>query len=284
MLLYKANSGRKNNGGGGKNNTPDSILKNVQPTTDYDDYVKNYFDRHKASLEQQLGRKLTEQDMQKLEKALRDLTTSQDTHIGIRFDIKDLNAILADGRFKSQFETHSSGGYLSTDTRADYEHMAMSYSKNLPPEQRPIYGMLFNYKNLSEVDASYGDGTQYGGVIAIMKPSVKRFATVTGGDSLDDRGRITPSPLLNPSRYSLNMGSFRAKSVIELTTILNKPLTLQHTASSYTETQIHGGHAKVSNIQHLVFPRGTSRNQIPVKELRSAGITWSMEGEDKVHK
>ena len=278
MLLLKPNSGRKS-GGGGKNQ-PDSVLKNITPTQAYDDYVKNYFDRKKADIERQLGRKLTEQDMQILEKAIYNLTSSPDTHIGIRLPIDKLDSILNDGRFKSQFETGTSKGILATDKRANYENMAMSYSKTLPPEQRPIYGMLFNYKKLSEVDVSHGDGSHYGKVIAIMKPDVKRYATFTGGDSLDCRGQITPSPLLRPSRYSLDM---RNSYVAINAALTSQRLTLLETSAHYTEAQIHGGHAKVNNIQHLIFARGTPTSQIPTARLKQLGISWSMEGENKIN-
>ena len=218
--------------------------------------------------------------MQILEKAIYNLTSSPDTHIGIRFDEKDIDSILNDGRFKSQFETRTSGGYLSPSTRADYEHAAMSYSKTLPPEQRPIYGMLFNYKKLSEVDVSHGDGSHYGKVIAIMKPDVKRYATFTGYDSLDSNGRIIPSPLLRPSRYSLDM---RNSYVAINAALTSQRLTLLETSTTYTEAQIHGGHAKVNNIQHLIFARGTPTSQIPTARLKQLGISWSMEGENKIN-
>ena len=53
-----------------------------------------------------------ELDKVKIEDKMREMTNSDEVHVGIRFQPQYLDAILNSGRFKSQFETGSSGGLL----------------------------------------------------------------------------------------------------------------------------------------------------------------------------
>ena len=44
------------------------------------------------------------------------------------------------GRFKTQFETNTSGGMLGPSSRADAEEHLFSYPHSLDPKKRPVYG------------------------------------------------------------------------------------------------------------------------------------------------
>ena len=162
----------------------------------------------------------------------------------------------------------------------------MSYSKTSAAEKRPIYGMLFGYKKPSEARVSAGAGSWYGDVVAIMKPTVKSHATVTGHDSLDKAGGLIPTPMLKPSRYMFDSVLHRGSALKEAVTRVRekKPLSVgMFDDYRYAEVQIHGGHAKVSNIQHLIFGMGAKLSKAQEKRLKSLGITWSREGDDTIH-
>ena len=182
-----------------------SILDNVKPTDEYQKVREAEMQKMINRLEKDFGIKATEEDIRKVVDEIRRLTTSEDTHVCIRITHGNLKKVLKDGRFKSQFETGTSKGALDNKYRAEVEHNEMSYIERLSPELRPIYGLLFNYQKVSDLKISGGtSGEGYGGVVCIMKPQIKARTTVTMNDSLDYHYDVSPSPLLRPSRYSIN--------------------------------------------------------------------------------
>jgi hypothetical protein len=88
--------------------------------------------------------------------------------------------ILRDQRFKSQFETGSSGGAFAPDLRRDIEATYLKVPLDTPDAKRPIYGAL-GLAPLMPFVRSYGDYT------FLLKPEVKQRSTYTLGDSLDFR-------------------------------------------------------------------------------------------------
>ena len=155
-----------------KNTSP---IGDIKPTDDYKKRAIDSFNGMVDSINKYMGGNITDDDLDNFGKQLYNLTNSEDTHIGIKFSNEYLNEILNDGRFKSQFETKKSKGLYDPSYRSEVEFGEMSYSKETPAKERPIYGMLFNYKKLSEVDASGKNdiGSHYGNVVAIMKQNVK---------------------------------------------------------------------------------------------------------------
>ena len=237
-----------------RGNTPElgAEMANVKPTAQYQQDVEALYDLQATSLG------VTEAENLRIEAEMQKLMTSEDTHICIRLPEEALKPILGAGRFKSQFETGTSRGILDTSYRATVEHDEMGYSKTLSPAKRPIYGMLFNYKQPSEVDVTSGTGWHYGNIVAIMKPSVKAHATVTAHDSLDGHGVHIPAPMLRPSRYMFATSGWGGPVFKEAVSRVKagKSFTMDMFSPrgyGYAEAQIHGGHGTVSNIEHLIL-------------------------------
>ena len=272
--MPKGNSGRR-----GK-------IDDIKPADDYKKLVSMRFNAIVEAAHEYLEANITEKDLQDFETGLQELTTSEDTHIGIRFKPETLDKVLDDGRFKTQIETGTSNGILNKRKRKMLEHDGMSYSKKTPAKERPIYGMLFNYKKISEADITSNgvSGSHYGGIVAIMKPEIKSYSTVTFGDSFDNYKYIAPSPLLKPARYSCDIYMRTLKESVEK--VRNKKsLSLGdfEVNGTYIEAQIHKSRATVSNIQHLIFGNGIKPTAAQIARLKSLGITWSREGSDKIY-
>lgn len=104
-----------------------------------------------------------------------------------------LTGIVDDGRFKSQFETGTSGGALLPEIRAAQEEMFFGYPQDMPAERRPLYGWL------EHPDAPHLQEQiprQYGTVTWHIKEDVKARTTVTFLDSLSRP--VVPGPIRNP--------------------------------------------------------------------------------------
>ena len=91
-------------------------------------------------------------------------------------------------------------------------------------------------------------------------------------------GKIQPSPLLKPSRYSIPSDRQIFKRYYT-NSKLGVKMNLRQVVhgDDYAEVQIHNGQARVSNISHLIFPKGTPNSLIPVSRLQQLGITWNIE-------
>lgn len=114
-----------------------------------------------------------------------------------RITPKNLEAVLQDGRFKTQFETGHSGGALTLPGRRSAEHELWGIPAKAPPSARPIYGYAaeepFKDQILDLYDLNAGISVRF-------KPSVKRRATITVGDTLD-KSNTGGTPGLAPAPY-----------------------------------------------------------------------------------
>ena len=263
---------------------PSSELDDVKPSSSYLSEIASNRRFALEEIEDATGIKITEADKKEAQEKIKELLKSDDTHIGIKFELKNLAKILESGRFKSQFETITSGGMLDLDERARFENQLMSYAKDIAPELRPVYGMLFHLQDVSKVRLTnpIDDSDMYGNVVAFLKPDIKRYATFTGGDSLDNEGRVIASPVLSPSVDSVEVSSQvwgRLFGAIKA----EEEVTLSHlgysdgVGESYIEAQIHGGHATVDQIDHIVFGRDIPDKRIPKELLKEHNISWSRE-------
>ena len=272
-----AGSGRRVRGGG--NETPQLLepspeLDKIQPKTSYKQHIENSFNKMVRDYTDYLGENI-EKDLISIEDKLRKMTNSNEVYVGIRFNNEVLGQILDDGRFKSQFETGTSKGILDNNRRNNFESKAMGYSKSTDPAKRPIYGMLFDGKTPADVRLSDRDlGSQYGGVVAIFKPNIKQYSTLTIGDSLDRENHMYPSPLLKPSRYSMPEVAINVK---EMQHLAKQEKIKPSDYFDCFEVQVHGGHATTSNIDRIVFSKNIPKSDIPVNELKAHGIKWSIE-------
>ena len=148
------------------------------------------------------------------------------SHPVIRASTDVLHKVLDDGRFKSQFETHSSNGMLSHSTRAGVENKHFGYPDHLrtwdhhydrgegydeegdednrdeehPKHARPIYGILDHEPQIRGDSAEqYGEHK-----VVLHKPSIWHRTSVTFGDSLNHHDTIGPSPVQKVSPYSFH--------------------------------------------------------------------------------
>jgi hypothetical protein len=213
---------------------------------------------------------------------LRDeIERAKDAEIVVAVPETLIRQIVADGRYKSQFETNKSGGMLNNGVRSSFEEANLGVSPTIDPTARPLYAFVdtlegFGSDRLSE---QYGDGRIH------LKPSTKQRATLTLGDSLDtdgvpvsffddiDDGRVlaasgeisssqkTPSALYEAATSMLEDGSLGddadiyepllRKIVENLDPDFNDTMTDE--TAYYTEAQIHG-QIRVEDIELVTLP------------------------------
>ncbi len=102
-------------------------------------------------------------------------------NIFMRIKAVNLEKVLTGGRFKSQFETGSSGGLLDAVERDRVDRNVFGFdSATMPVQKRPIYGYLS-----TKADGVHAGPEQYGDTIVRIDPAVKDRSTYTFGDSLD---------------------------------------------------------------------------------------------------
>lgn len=224
-------------------------------------------------------------DMYSIVEKSSELFKKGSTRVGVRVDSANLEAIITSGRLMSQFETKTSGGAVALEYRAKVERELMGYASDTKPEDRPIYGMLFSAKKLEElVLDELGADVIYGDVVIIFKNDIKKYTTVTDGDSLDHFKNFPEEPLVAPSPMldfkSTSLSAYHLKHLAE-SAESKDPFTLDimtakaHTRE-YIEAQIHGGQATVDNIEAVIFPRRQIPNSYAYFKamLDKHGIKW----------
>lgn len=164
-----------------------------------------------------------------------ELVTNAEPRVRVGYDV--FNKILDDGRFKSQFETDTSGGLLDQNFRAAAENELFGYDHDLLPSQRPIYAYLSGARESGWLD-------QYGSIQVVLRDDVKRRATFTLDDSLTKNSIPQPIYGNDPSlAYAWVMeppGDIASAPMDEL-------------AGAYPEMQVHDG-LSVSDIAEVVIP------------------------------
>ena len=96
----------------------------------------------------------------------------------INFPLKNATLLLQDGKYKNQFETKTSCGKLSEDSRRTWESRLFqgAYDATLSGSERPRYGTINA--------AKYRRGaTQYGEAVVVLADHVRDVATITPKDS-----------------------------------------------------------------------------------------------------
>lgn len=99
--------------------------------------------------------------------------------LAIRRGLRGATGIAKDERFKTQFETGTSGGFFNPDGRKMVENRGLGTPELLSDWQRPVYG----YFTTEGHNASH-----YGAIEFVLKDSVKERTTYTLGDSLHHFG------------------------------------------------------------------------------------------------
>lgn len=184
--------------------------------------------------------------------------------IAINFHSRNIDALLEDGRIKSQFETGTSGAILNKNARLNSEELGLGVPERARAQNRPIYGFLRISRQAEEIG--------YGDITFVLKDNVKNKSTITAGDSLYDfAGGVTVgTPVTKPGKgswgnYVSELFDFDSGMITEADLLRRM---------NYFEVQIQGG-AKLSDISHVIDRKGAlSSDQI--RRLNEAGVqVWN---------
>ena len=154
--------------------------------------------------------------------------------IAIAFPADVLEKLIADGRFKTQFETKTSGGVLAPELRKQVDVAQLGYHPDTAPEMRPVYGYLTSGGVINK--NTVGNIKEYGEVQFILKRDTHERSTYTTSDSL--YLGATPSPMGVPSG--------EAGGIVG--------------GSLYAEAQIHGG-LSLSDVDYVVVNVGEPEDE-----------------------
>jgi hypothetical protein len=165
-------------------------------------------------------------------------------------DPSPLESMVRDRRYKTQFETGTSGGSLAPHVRAATEKKMFDYATSHPEQQRPVYG------HMSE---DLTPGHQYGHTSLVLHPDVLKRTTLTHGDSLG--AGVVPVSHADAAAGRID------------------PTIHGDTAHSpYVEAQFHGG-VHLRDVAHAEFSEESSYRHDPTEaktNLDIARIPWRM--------
>lgn len=122
-------------------------------------------------------------------------------HIAIRHNTILPLIFAPDGRFKSQFETGTSGGALSSTSRSCTEYGYFGFKNDLKfeAEKRPIYGYMTNQQTGWTGEGDSPSVGHYGDTFCKIKDEkFKSSATFTVGDSLHRYDHQAATPVGKP--------------------------------------------------------------------------------------
>ena len=182
----------------------------------------------------------------------------------INFHSRDIDSLLKDGRFKSQFETNTSGAMMNKKSRAAAEESGLGVPERARAQNRPIYGYL--RVNREAEDIGYGD------ITFVLKDEVKRRATVTAGDSLANflGNQAAGTPMTAPGKASWDGWA----------DVLHRYATGEYSVDeairrmTYIEVQVQRG-VSLRDVA-AVIDRENRLSATQIAKLREAGITiWN---------
>ena len=179
-----------------------------------------------------------------VEEGFRKLLADKD--LAIQFPSNVMDLFLSDPRFKTQFETNSSGGALNHDYRANAEFYGLGAPLSLNPKDRPIYG----YVNVGPIARK--QVSQYGDLTFILKNEVRDRATVTMDDSLYNfaQSQVAGTPINNPNKASWD-GQFTSLYQYNKTGNLN----YIYEEIPYVEAQIQG-QVTIADVRGIIDDKG----------------------------
>jgi hypothetical protein len=192
---------------------------------------------------------------------------------------QNLKKILEEKRFKSQFETGTSGGFFSPDTRRAIEDKYMGIPKDTPDELRPIYGFQLGEGEGDEVTRS-GAAKGYGTIVVKLKDDVRGRTTMTAGDSLDHQlygipvdGEVTRERHLAAARrdYSQIWDLAKQGAMAEIVEdVLGgfydwvepyEDIIAAGASPHYNEIQVHGG-LTLDNVEEVIYPSDWTQQEL----------------------
>lgn len=115
-----------------------------------------FHNRRMKQLSEELKKhNIDEEDyIQTVNQKLKDFTSAKNTELTSRHSSKKALKILESGRFKSQFETGDSSGFLTPALRGNIELVGQNISYTEDVKTRPIYGTLKHKNHNNEIDLS----------------------------------------------------------------------------------------------------------------------------------
>lgn len=177
-------------------------------------------------------------------------TLFADGQVQIRLSPDTLRQVLADGRFKSQFESGTSGGILAPMQRAGWEQQMFDSRLEMRGVDRPIYGYVADRQR----DDLNGPLNMYGTVIVWLKDSVLDRTTACVGDSFNASAQ--PMPVASPDMTIVPPAYLDPDRVVRRYSVDPRdPLewrSLRDSGAAYIEAQIHGG-LKAADIAAVEF-------------------------------
>lgn len=204
-----------------------------------------------------------------------------------------LSKILDEGRFKNQFSTRTSNGYLSMQSRRAMEAEAFGIDPKAQPSERPIYGYFGDTPAEGENPVWL---SQYGSAVVHFDEGTKERSTFTYGDSLPmnsfpsspndpewesaiphidhmDPGYLQPQ-FQHDGEYARDYGSSLdyPPSAFVLTTDELAADDIKGAVFDYVEAQVQGG-ATVSDIASVEL--ANDPDPALTAKLDALSIPWS---------
>ncbi len=179
-----------------------------------------------------------------------------------------LHNIIKDGRVKTGYETHTSGGgdYDGPEFRSKGESAMIGIPEDTADKNRPVYGHLADKEHPHK---HFGDVSSYGSVVAVLHDSVRERTTFTRGDSLNNGANVYASPLSKPDIYSMD---FETDDPSKHGQNLKKMVGNENLMGRYMETQFHGG-IKLSDVVEMIFTEQMPSAQLQ-KLMGEKGVDW----------
>jgi hypothetical protein len=113
----------------------------------------------------------------------------QAARVFVRMPVHALPGMIGSGRFKTQFETGTTGGGIAYQERKGIELQAMGYGTQMADSGRPVYAFLSSFP-----DGDGGEAARYGGAVIMLKPEAAARCTISYGDSLDTNTTYDKDP------------------------------------------------------------------------------------------
>ena len=189
------------------------------------------------------------------------------------------------GRFKSQFETRSSGGSLSPSYRASEEEEYFAFPSDVTEykEDRPVYGYMSNQRNgvISDSGKVPPTVSQYGNIyIEIKREKAMRSATCTFGDSLGKSRYFAATPFGKPHFTALQgmhddstSLSSKIKSIEDYIAGRTHRLS-PNIAGCYTELQYHG-QLRLEDVERIHITSKNFRDDVEMSTTLNNLIEFS---------
>lgn len=214
---------------------------------------------------------LNKKEIEKVDEYMKSLI--DENEFAMRRKVGTLEKIVSDGRFKTQFETGTSGGTLDMSTRTRGANQLFGEGQDFVEDRfREKYGYLgesdFIKDNKRTKAKQYGDC-----VIHFKKEALEKRTTFTIDDSLGSAicNEIVAGDINNPRANGIDMESIDViHSMIKNNLPKNLQTFLDETEARYFELQYHG-ELSVDDISEICFTNSLP-SQNTIDKLKSKGI------------